>query len=105
VDLDWDVFIGKEVVRGGGRFLDDCMNGDCVVFVLFVFGGRNGDKSLADGREPFFLLCHRDGDRCLGFGGAFMLFFSGGGYLFVNSFSNLSLWGILNLHLFKSAIE
>jgi hypothetical protein len=90
VDLDWDVFIGKEVVRGGGRFLDDCMNGDCVVFVLFVFGGRNGDKSLADGREPFFLLCHRDGDRCLGLGG--------GGNLFVNSFSNLSIWVILNLH-------
>jgi hypothetical protein len=43
------------VVQGGGRFLDDCMSGDrVVVFVLFVFGGRNGDKFLhADGSGTF----------------------------------------------------
>jgi hypothetical protein len=71
------------------------MSGDRVVFVLFVFGGRNGDKFLADGREPFFLFrCDRDGDMLLGFGGAFTLFFPGGGDLFVNSFSNLSLWDL-----------
>jgi hypothetical protein len=64
------------VVRGGGRFLAECMSGDRVVFVLFVFGGRNGDKFLADGREPFFLFrCDRDGDMLLGFGGAFTVGF------------------------------
>jgi hypothetical protein len=99
VDLDWAFFIGKEVVQGGSRFLDDCMSVNCVVFVLFVFGGQNGDKFLADGREPFFLFrCDRDGDGFFGFGGAFTLFFYGGGDLFVNSFSNLSIWVILNLH-------
>jgi hypothetical protein len=62
-------------------------------------------SSMLTVREPFFLFrCDRDGDRLLGFGGALTLFFSGGGDLFVNSFSNLSLWGISNFNFLLAPV-